>query len=159
MNIKKKLKNGNWQEKSLFIIMMLAVIYLINELFIFPTTSKRILTLVSFKPCNIITIKCCYALLMIIGILRIKKETAFYWIMLNFSSVGVLTICYLNFWFYSSNFDLFLLEICSIWLLILINLNSFIYYYEIKQKIPKIILIIFISGIISFIFRLTIIMG
>ena len=159
MNTGKRFKICNWYVSSLYIIMIFIAIYLINQLFIFPITSRGIMTLVSFKPCNIVAIKCCYALLMFIGILRIKKDTAFYWVMLNFSSVGVLSICYLNFWFYSSNFDLFLLEICAVWLLILINLKSFIRYFKIKRTIPQIFLIIFIAVFISLILRLILYIG
>jgi uncharacterized membrane protein len=94
--IEMQLRKGNWHNVSLFIVIILSIIYLVNELFVFPVSSRGVWPTFDFKPCNLVVLKCCYALLMIIGILRIRKESSFYWFMLNLASVGVLSICYFN---------------------------------------------------------------
>ena len=153
MNIEKRLKNGNLYYLSSFINIILIVIYLINELFIFPIHYKGILSFLGTKPSYLISIKCCYAVLIFISLLRIKKEPQFYWVLLNFASVGVLLIFKYNFFHYGTFIDIFLLEICAIWLLIMTNLNSYIDKYEIKRTVKNLCLIILSPLIISFLIR------
>jgi len=155
MNIKKQLKDGNWTTLSLWINLIFVIIYLINEIVIFPIISFGRESLCPRMPHFLVTIRCCYALLMIVSILRIKKDPDWYWSLLSLASIGVLSIWFYSFRFYSSDLDIFLLELVAIWLLILTNLKSFVKMYKIKRIFSQIILIvvipIIISGIIYFI--------
>ena len=149
MNIKKQLKDGNWTTLSLWINLIFIIIYLINEIVIFPIISYGRESLCSRMPYFLVTIKCYYALLMIVSILRIKKDPNWYWLLLNLASMGVLSIWFYSFGFYSSDLDIFLLELVAIWLLILTNLKSFVKMYEIKRTFSKTGLIVIIPVIIS----------
>ena len=149
MNIKKQLRDGDWYNLSLRINLILIIVYLINEIVIFPITSYGQESLCPRMPYFLIIIKCCYALLMIISILRIKKDSNWYWLILNLASIGVLSIWFYSFWFYGSILNLFILELTTIWLLILTNLKSFIKRYEIKRTFSQVIVIVVVPIIIS----------
>jgi len=148
-NIKRLLTSGDWLELNLWINLFVVSIYLIDTIIIFPITSANIMTLVDKKPYFLVGIKSCYAFLIIISIIGLKNKPNFYWIMLNLTSIGVLSIWIYSFCFYSSTIDKFLLELSSIWLLIIINLKSFIKKYSINRNIKKIIWIIVISIIMA----------
>jgi hypothetical protein len=156
MNIEKQLKGGNSYNLSLWINLILIIVYLINEIIIFPITTKNLMTLLGKAPQFLITTKCCYALLMMISILLIHKKPNLCWLSLNLASVGVLSIWYYNYWFYTSIIGEFLLEISAVWLLIITNLKSFVKYYKIKRSFFKAIWIIVIPYIISIIVRILI---
>ena len=149
MNIKKQLKDGNWHDLSLLINLVLIIIYLINEIIIFPLMSANIMTLVGKAPYFFIVLKCSYAFAMIIGILYLNKKTNASWVILNLASIGILSIWFYNTWFYTPIIGEFLLVISAIWLLIVTNLKSFVERYKIKRSFSQIILVVAIPIIIS----------
>ncbi|MCL2860761.1 MAG: hypothetical protein FWF46_09570 [Oscillospiraceae bacterium] len=147
--------DGNWHDLSLLINLVLIIIYLINEIIIFPIMSAKMMTLLGKAPYFFIVIKRFYALIMSIGILSINKKPSISWLIINLASIGVISIWFYNTWFYTSIIGEFLLAICAIWLLIITNLKSFVERYKIKRSFLQIILVvvipIIISGIIYFI--------
>ena len=149
-HIETLLKGGNL---SFQINLIILVIYLINELIIFPITTANVMTLVGKAPYYFIAIKCSYASLMIIGIAIINNKPNTSWLLINLAAIGVMSILLFDFWFYGSD-GIFLLVISAIWLLVLTNLKSFIKRHEIKRTVLRKIMIFVIPIIVVLLFLL-----
>ena len=148
------LKGGNKHNLSLQINLILLITYLVNELIIFPITTANVFPFLDRKPYYLVAIKCCYALLTIVGILGINKKPNTSWFLINLAAIGALTIWYCNFFFFNSHVGAFLLELSSIWLLVLTNLKSFINSYAIKRTVLRKIMIFVIPIIVFLLFLL-----
>jgi len=147
-NIKKLLlKSGNWHNLSLKINLFFLIIYLVNEVIIFPITTAHVMSLLGKASYYFIAIKCSYALLIAIGIVIINEKPNVSWMLINLAAIGVLSILYFDFYFYSSD-GIFLLVISSMWLLVLTNLKSFIKKYAIKRTLLRKIMIFAIPIIV-----------
>ena len=150
-NIEMLLKAGSRHNLLLHINLILLIIYLVNEVIIFPITTAHVMSLLGKAPYYFIAIKCGYALLIAIGILNINKKPNTSWLLINLAAIGALTVWYYNFLFFNSHIGAFLLELSSIWLLVLTNLKSFIKRYKIKRTVLRKIMI-FVIPIIVFLF-------
>jgi len=134
MSIKKLRRAGNKFNILLKINLILIGIYLIDAIIIFPIMSEGVLRLLGEKPDFLIAIKCFYALVMGISIVSFNKKSYLLWLILNLTSIAVLFIWVYSFQFNTSTVDAFMLELSSVWILILTNLKSFVQTYGMKIK-------------------------
>jgi len=148
MNTTELRKDGKCVNISIGVNILLIVVYLIDTIFIFPTTTINVLSLLPPKPDFLVVVKCSYAILMIVGLFLVKKESNSSWFLLNMASVGVLSLWIFSFLFYTSIIDSFLLELSAIWLLIMTNVKPFIKKYKAKRTLVKTILLFIIPIII-----------
>lgn len=148
--MEKLLKIGN----NFRLFLLFIMIYLIDVIFIFPLVSNDVLSFLDRKPFFLIVTKCSYALLMAVGLLLINKRADIGWFILNASSIGILFIWYYSFEFYTSFIDTFLLEICAVWILVLINRKSFISHYLIRRNVCQMSLIVILPMIILILIHL-----
>jgi len=149
MNIKKLRRDGNKFNILLKINLILIGIYLIDAIIVFPIMSEGVLTLLGGKPYFLIAVKCCCAVLMGISIVYFNKKSDIFWLLINLTSVSILLIWFYSFWFYTSCVDKFVMELSSIWALILTNLKSFVQTYGIKRSAGEFILIIIFPLIVT----------
>ena len=135
--MKKRIKIGNTYMIFLYLYMGLIFLYIYITI-AFYFSSLKVLSLLPVKPTLYYFIKWLYGILMIIGILRIKKNPNLCWLLLNSVSICVLLEWPQSFAYFVSIFDLFLLELVSLALIITINRKSFLRIYSIEGALKAI---------------------
>lgn len=152
MNIKKLLQTG-----KLKIFQGLVVIYVIYTLiFYIQSLIPDGILHAPDKPLSLYLIKWIYAILLLIGILRLEARTHLSYLVINTISVCILLLSFVSlyYWFfYISIVDILLLEIISIGLIIYTNLNDFLTKYSIKRKFTDLIVIVTLPIVITIIIK------
>ena len=144
MNITKLLKDGN-KGKAIPSILIFISIYIIGTIifFIYNRFFEYIFHAPN-KPIILYIIKWIYAILLIIGVLKLKNSPHTSYLLINTISVCVLLLSFITmyYWFfYMSIIDIILLEIVSVGLIIMTNLKSFIQENNIKRKLSDFIFV------------------
>ena len=153
MNIKKPQKTCNLS-KIFLIFLIIYILYTIG-FYILNLIPDGILHAPD-KPLVLYIIKWMYAILLIIGVLRLKDKSHRSYVLINSISISVLLFSFVTmyYWFfYMSTIDILLLEIISVGLIIMTNFKSFIQENNIKRKVSDFIFIIIIPIVLTVIIK------
>lgn len=153
-NIEKQHKDGR-MPTFLKVVLFLIFIYIvytfafyINEEII-HFYGDLILHLLAGKPLLYYAPKWICALILFMAIMDLNRNTNFYYSIINGASMGVLSMLPINFAFYQSYIDFFLLETIAVSLIIYTNQKWFIEEYRIKRSLPLLILFGILSLLIA----------
>lgn len=152
-NIEKLLKSG----KKQIIFIALLIIYIIYTVifYIHSLVPDGILHAPN-KPLPLYLIKWIYAIVLLVGILKINVKPHLSYMVINTISVCILLLSFVSlyYWFFYVSFvDILLLEIITIGLIIATNLNNFITENLIERKFTDFIVIIALPIIITIIIK------
>lgn len=138
-----------------YICMFLILVYLIITIYFYIDNKVNMHSIALDKPFLIYSLKWIYAIIIILCLLIIKKNANLYWLLINCILLNILLLCliiwYLSIIFYVSIFDMFLLEIISIFLIFRVNSKLFITEYNIDVNYKRVLIIIIASVFIAII--------
>lgn len=138
-----------------YICMFFVLVYLIITIYFYIDNKVNMHSIALDKPFLIYSLKWIYAIIIILCLLNIKKNANLYWLLINCILLNILLLCliiwYLSIIFYVSIFDMFLLEIISIFLIFRVNSKLFITEYNIDVNYKRVLIIIIASVFIAII--------
>lgn len=149
MTTKKQQKIGNIINIILWINIILIGCYLVYNIIFFPKITEGLMTFLPRKPFYLRIIKDLYAIFMVLGIILLQKEINISWVIINLSSVGILSIWIFSFGWYTSISDVVLLELIAVSLIIITNNRYFVLINNIQRTFARTVLIFVIPMLIS----------
>lgn len=145
--------NRNLKIGELKIFLILITIYLLYTIvfYIYNLIPNGILRAPD-KPLILYAIKWIYAILLIIGILRLKYNSHLSYLLINTVSICILLFSFISiyYWFFYISFvDILLLEFISVTLIIVTNIKDFIERNNIKRRFFDLLIIAILPIIVT----------